>query len=62
MTPLLSETLFCAVTWCAACYGPRDLWTQYIYFNTSELILSTLQKAVRNGTTVTVKPCSGDQS
>jgi hypothetical protein len=62
MTPLLSETLLCALTCYAACYVPRNLCTQYINFNASELIPSTLQKAVRNGTTVRVKPWSGERS
>jgi hypothetical protein len=62
MTSFLSETLLCALTCYAACYGPRNLCTQYIYCNTAELILSTFQNAVHIGTTVRVKPWSGDRS
>ena len=62
MTSLLSETLLCALTRYAACYGSRNLCTKYIYFNISELIFSTFQNTVRNGATVRVKPWSGDRS
>jgi hypothetical protein len=62
MTPLLNETLLCALTCYAAFYGPRVLCTQHVYFKISKFSLSTLQNAVRSGKADRVKPRSGDRS